>query len=75
MLSTLSRSALVGGWTTLLVVVVAVSVAMGASLSTTAFLFVLGFAPVFVVLLLMGGSPSPSVTQILHTLESRENRR
>ena len=74
MLSNLSRSVVVGGWMAMLAVIVAVSNAMGANVSTTALLFVLGVAPALVALLIGGGAPSPSVAEILHAVETKDGR-
>jgi hypothetical protein len=74
MLSSLSRSVVVGGWMVLSAIVVAVSIVMGANRSTTALLLALSVAPGIVALLLAGGAQSPSVAEILHSVETKEGR-
>jgi hypothetical protein len=48
--------------------------AMGANLSTTALLLALGVAPGVVVVLLAQSAPSPSVANILHSVERNDDR-
>lgn len=74
MLSNLSRSVVVGGWVALLAVIVAVSIAMGANVSTTALLLALGIAPAIVALLIARGASSPSVAEILYSVETKDGR-
>ena len=74
MLSSLSRSGLVGGWMAVLVLIV-VSIATGADVSTTALLFALGAAPSIVALLIGSGASSPSVAQILYSAQTKDDRR
>jgi uncharacterized membrane protein len=73
-LNTVHRSVLIGGWLAILTAIVIVSVAMDASRSTTALLLLLGVAPGIVVMLIARGAPSPSVTQILNALETKDRR-
>lgn len=75
MLNTAFRSWLVGGWLATVSVTVAISVAMGANLSTTALLLALGVAPAIVTMLLANGIPSPSVAEILHTVDAKDAKR
>ena len=49
MLNIAFRTWLIGGWIAILAVIVAVSVAMGANLSTTSLLLALGAAPAAVI--------------------------
>jgi hypothetical protein len=74
MLSNLSRSVVVGGWMALSVTIIVVSMVMGANHSTTAFLLALSVAPGIVALLLAGGASSPSVAEILHSVETKDGR-
>ena len=69
------RSSLLGGWGAIVVTVVGVSVAMGANLSTTALLLLLGVSPAIVMGLIGSGAPSPTVAEILHEVEARDRRR
>lgn len=70
-----TRKWIVGGvWLTTLALVVGSSVAMDARLSTSALLLVIGLAPA-VVILLIGGAPSPTVAEILHAANARDGRR
>ena len=75
MLKTISRSWLIGGWTAIVALVVAVSVAMGANMSTTALLLAIGVTPLIVAAFVKGGPPSQSVSQILYSVENKASRR
>jgi hypothetical protein len=76
MLNWVSRLWLVGSiWSVTLAGLIATSVAMGATLSTSALLFVLGVAPAVVIVLIRGGAPSPTVAEILHTVNADDRRR
>ena len=59
MVNNVSRTWLLGGWITVLALVVTASVAMAASLSTTLLLVALGVAPGIVVAVLKGSGISP----------------
>jgi hypothetical protein len=72
MLNRVSRMWLIGAWIALLAVIVTISVAMGASLSTTSLLFALGVAPGAVMAMLRAGASSPTVAEILHTVDSKD---
>ena len=75
MLNGISRTWLMGGtWLTALAVIVVLSVALDANLSTSVALFVLGVVPLAVMLLLGVGVPPPTVAEILHTVNSRDGR-
>ena len=75
MLNTMWRSSgLVGGWLSGVAIIVAASVAMGANLSTSALLLVLGVAPGMVMAALANGAPSPTVAEILHAVEMKDGR-
>jgi hypothetical protein len=76
MLNRVSRLWLVGSiWFAALAGLIATSVAMGATLSTSALLFVLGTAPVAVMVLIRAGAPSPTVAEILHEVNVDDRRR
>ena len=55
------------GWIAVLAGIAATSVAMDANLSTTAFLVALGIAPGIVLAIVLRGTPSPSVGQMLYS--------
>ncbi len=75
MMNNFSRTWLLGGWITVLALVVTVSVAMAASLSTTMLLVALGVAPgIVVVAILKGSAASPTVAEILHTADRTDGR-
>jgi hypothetical protein len=75
MLNAITRAWLVGGlWFATLAIIVASSVAMDAKLSTSALLLIVGVAPAIVVLLLGGLRPSPTVAEILHTVNTTDGR-
>jgi hypothetical protein len=74
MLNTMFRTSLIGGWVTLLAVMVTLSITMGASLSTTSLLLVLGVAPGVVMALLRNGASSPTVAEILHAVDAKDRR-
>jgi len=70
MLNTASRTWLVGGvWLATLALVIAGSVAMGARASTTALLLALSVAPAGIMLLIGLGAPSPTVAEVLYTVD------
>jgi hypothetical protein len=74
MLSHLLRSVVLGGWMASLAVIVVVSIAMDANVSTTALLVALDVAPALVALLIAGGVSSPSVAEILYSVEAEGSR-
>lgn len=74
MLNKVSRTRLLGGWFAAVAVIVAWSVAMGASLSTSALLLVMGIAPVVVMVLIGAGAPPPTVAEILHSENAKDGR-
>ena len=74
MFSKLSRSVLVGGWLVMMAVILAVTMTMGAKLSTTAMLLALGVAVALVPPLIAGSAPSPSVAEILRSTETKNTR-
>ena len=74
MLNDVSRTWLLGGWIAVLALVVSVSVAMAASLSTTMLLVALGVVPGIVVAVLKGSAASPTVAEILHAADRTDGR-
>lgn len=76
MLNGISRPSLLGGiWLVTVAVIVASSVAMGARLSTSAFLFAMCAVPMGVVLAIGLGAPAPTVAELLHTVDTRKDGR
>ena len=75
MLNSASGMWLLGAvWFATLAVIIAGSVAIGARLSTSAFLLVIGVAPAVVVWLIAAGAPSPTVAEILHSVNAKDGR-
>jgi hypothetical protein len=75
MSNTVSRMWLLGGWLATVAVIVAWSIAAGASLSTSALVLVICVAPVVVMAVVgSGGSPSPTVAEVLHAVNAEEDR-
>jgi hypothetical protein len=74
MSNTLFLPWLIGGWAAAVALSVAGSVAMGANLSTTALLLAFGVAPAVVTVLLACSTPSRSVAEILHSVDTKESR-
>lgn len=70
-----TSSRLIGGWATAAALLVAASIAMGANLSTTAFVLALCTTPGIVIAVLARSAPSPSVAQILYAVETKDGRR
>ena len=68
------RTWLIGGWIAIIAVIVTVSVAMGANLSTTSLLLALGVAPAAVMAVLKAGASSPTVAEILHAVHAKDRR-
>ena len=66
MLKTISRVQLIGGWLLILGVLVAGSVATGATISTSVLLLVLGISPVVVMWLLANHTAPPTIAEILY---------
>ena len=72
-LTTFPRTGLVGAcWLATLAVVLACSVVMGAQVSTSVLLLLLGIAPVVVAVLIGGGAPPPTVAEILHSVNTKD---
>jgi hypothetical protein len=74
MLNSISRTWLLGGWLAAVAVVVAVSVGLDARTSTSAFLLAIGVAPAVVIGFMRAGAPSPSVAEILQSVNSGNNK-
>ena len=73
MLNSISRSWLIGGWCTMVAIVIAGTVALGANTSTSLLLLVLGVTPA-VIMMLIGGAATPTVAEILHAAETKNGR-
>jgi hypothetical protein len=71
MLTTIPRSWLIGAWSATLAIIVGSSAVIGASLSTSAILLVLGLTPV-VIMMLLGGARTLTVAEILHAAETKD---
>lgn len=74
MLSNLSRVSLLSSWFAVVAIIVSISMALGAKLSTSMLLLVLGVAPACVMLLIGFGSPAPTVAEILHSVDAKDGR-
>ena len=73
MLKSVSWTRLLGGWFAAVAVIVAWSVAMDARLSTSALLLLIGVAPAVVMVLIgAGAAPSPTVAEILHSVNAQD---
>jgi len=75
MLNNVSRTWLLSGWFVTVAFIVAWSVAAGARLSTSALLLVICMAPAVIMVLIGGGTPSPTVAEILHSVHTKDGRR
>jgi len=64
-----------GLWLAVVAVAVVSSMALGARLSTSALLLVLGVAPVAIGLLIGVGVPRPTVAEVLHAVNTRREVR
>ena len=75
MLKSISPTWLLGGWFAVVAVIIAWSVAMDARISTSALLLLIGVAPaVVMVLIRAGAAPSPTVAEILHSVNAKDGR-
>ena len=72
--TTFTAPRLIGVGAAAVALIVAASLTMGASLSTTALLLTLGITPWIVMVLLAQHAPTPSVAQILHAVETKDGR-
>jgi len=69
MLKSVSRTQLFAGWVAILI---AFCVAIGASFSTSTLLILFGMAPAIVMALIARGAPSPTVAEILRSVEAKD---
>jgi hypothetical protein len=74
MLKSISPTWLLGGWFSAVAVIVAWSVAMDARLSTSALLLLIGVAPAVVMVLIGASAPPPTVAEILHSVNTKNDR-
>lgn len=74
MLNRISGKTLVGGWFAVVAVIVAWSVAKGAALSTSGLLLVMGAVPVIIMTLIRAGASSPTVAEILRSVDAKDRR-
>lgn len=74
MSNNVSRMWLLGGWLATVAVIVAWSIAAGASLSTSALVLVICVAPVVVMAMVGSGGSSPTVAEVLHAVNAEEDR-
>jgi hypothetical protein len=73
MLNTVSRTWLLGGiWFATLALIIAWSVAVGASVSTNALLLVMGVVPPGIVVILRFSAPPPTVAELLHSVNAKD---
>ena len=75
MFKTISPLWLVVGWLLVLSGVLAASVAIGAKISTSMFLFVLGFSPLVVMRFVANNAAPPTVAEILYRVQTRDRER
>jgi hypothetical protein len=77
MLKDITRNRLVGFWFAAVAVIIGSVVAMGVNVgvSTTALLLTLSLVPPGIMLALWRGAPSPTVAEILYTVNTREEGR
>jgi hypothetical protein len=74
MLNNSSRMMLISGsWLGVVAVIVAISVALGARLSTSALLVVICAVPVGVALVIGFGPPPPTVAELLYSADSKKD--
>lgn len=74
MLNTILRSWGIGAYAATLALMVAISFAVDATLSTIVFLFVLGVSPAIVIAVLAGGGASPTPAEILYRVRAGGDR-
>lgn len=74
MLSNISRTWLLGGWFATVTAIVAWSVAVDARLSTSVLLLAICVIPVVVMILIGRGGPTPTVAEILHSVNAKDGR-
>lgn len=75
MLNRMFRTLIVAGlWLTTLVIVIALGLARGASLSTAAAVLICGVTPLMVMLWLAASAAPPTVAEILHSVNAADGR-
>ena len=74
MMTLVSRNALIGGWCAMVAVLLAFSVVMGASVSTSALLLALGLAGPVIIVLIGGGAPSQTVAEMIRSTDTKSDR-
>ena len=74
MVNTTLRFWLIAAWAPAVVIVVALSVAMNASLSTTALVLAIGLSAALMAIVLSHGAAAPTVAEILHSVQTKEGR-
>ena len=74
MLTHFSRSWLLAGWVAAVSVIAASSVIMGTRLSITLLFVGLGLALSVVTLMIGFGPPSPTIAEILHSVDAKDRR-
>jgi hypothetical protein len=72
MLNSISRAWMLGGWLVAVAVAVALSVGMDAKTSTSALLLAIGVVPAVVIGFMRAGAPSPSVAEILQSVNDKD---
>jgi hypothetical protein len=76
MLNAFSRTQLLGGiWLAVVGLIVASSIAMGATLSTSAFVLALCMIPLGVMLVIGLGAPPPTVAELLYATNHEKDGR
>ena len=70
-----NRTWLLGGWFATVTFIVAWSMAVDARVSTSALLLAIGVVPVVVMVLLGSSGPSPTVAEILHSVNANDGLR
>jgi hypothetical protein len=74
MLNNVSRRWLLSSWFTVVAIMVLWSMAVGARLSTSGLLLVLGIAPGLVMAIMGIGAPAPTVAEILRSVNAPDKR-
>jgi hypothetical protein len=74
MLKQFVRTGLLVGWFAVVASIVALSVGMGARLSTSALLVLISVAPVCVMLFIGFKAPPPTIAEVLHSVNTNSGR-
>ena len=74
MVNTARGSRVIAVWAAAVVIIAALTVAMHASLSTTALVVAVGLSPAVMVMVLSTGAAAPTVAEILHPVHTKEGR-